>query len=207
MRILELFSGTGSVGKVFKDRGHEVLSVDIDRKTGADEISDILEWDYLRFEPRHFDVVWASPPCTHYSIARTKASTPRDLEGSDRIVARALEIIGYLKPRWWFMENPQTGMLKSREVVRDLPFKDITYCSYGMMYRKRTRIWTNCVQWIPRPKCDGKTCPAMEGNMHKAYAQSGYNKRSGTKIPGSKLSTRYSIPRLLVEDIADAVAA
>ena len=206
MRVLELFSGTCSVGRIFKERGHDVLAVDCDPKTDADEISDILAWDYRRFEPRDFDVIWASPPCTQYSICRTSAKTPRDLEGSDRLVARTLEIIRYLQPRFWFMENPQTGLLKTRDVVRDLPFKDVTYCSYGLPYRKKTRLWTNCVPWIPRPTCDGKTCPAMEGGTrHKACAQGGYNITSGVKVPGVALNTRYAIPRRLVEEICDAV--
>ena len=39
------------------------------------------------------------------------------------------------------MENPQTGYLKSREVVAGLPWQDITYCKYGLPYKKQTRLW------------------------------------------------------------------
>ena len=75
--------------------------------------------------------MWASPPCTHYSKARTAAKTPRDLEGSDAIVQKTLEIIDYLKPLLWWLENPGTGLLASRPVVQGVPFKRVTYCSYG----------------------------------------------------------------------------
>ena len=205
MRVLELFSGTGSVGKVFRECGHDVLSLDCDPRSNASVIEDILEWDYTRFSPGGFDVVWASPPCTHYSKARTTAKTPRDLEGSDRIVAKTLEVIRYFNPKWWFMENPQTGLLKSREVVQGLPWSDINYCQYGRMFWKKTRIWHNCPEWQPRPLCKRKTCPAIENGHHKQHAQA----FTGTGRIGtaSTLAERHTIPRELVEEICTAIGA
>ena len=55
MKILELFAGTGSVGKVFKEWGWEVVS--LDRDTEADIKTDIMDWDYRTYEPGYFDVV------------------------------------------------------------------------------------------------------------------------------------------------------
>ena len=93
MRLLELFSGTGSVGRAFEAQGWEVISLDIN--PGATITSDILDWDYKTFEPGSFDFIWASPPCTEYSKARTRAKTPRNFAGADAIVSKALEIIDY----------------------------------------------------------------------------------------------------------------
>ena len=42
MRLLELFSGTGSVGKVAKEFGYEIVSLDLKQ---ADINIDILQWD------------------------------------------------------------------------------------------------------------------------------------------------------------------
>ena len=87
--------------------GHEVLTLDMDPKSNADIICDILEWDYTNFSLQDPDVIWCSPPCTQYSIARTKAKTPRDLDGADAIVQRCLDIIAYWKPKVYFIENPE----------------------------------------------------------------------------------------------------
>ena len=46
MRLLELFSGTGSVGKVFRARGWEVVSVDIDPKMQPTLVADIATFDF-----------------------------------------------------------------------------------------------------------------------------------------------------------------
>ncbi len=117
-RLLELCSGTGSIGRAFDAIGWDVTSVDVDPKSNASIITDVGSWDYKVFEPGYFDCVWASPPCTHYSRARTTATTPRDLEGSDRLVQTVLDIIAFFKPASFFIENPQTGLLKGRDVVR-----------------------------------------------------------------------------------------
>ena len=58
MKLLELFSGTKSVGKVAEQLGYEVTSLDL---KNADINTDILKWDYTIYEPQHFDVIWASP--------------------------------------------------------------------------------------------------------------------------------------------------
>eukprot|EP00969_Alexandrium_andersonii_P035992 1576604-Alexandrium_andersonii.AAC.1 len=85
-RALFLCSGTGGVGRAFREAGWEVVDVDRDPRFGAEVVVDILTWDYEAvFPPGHFDVVWASPDCTQYSIARSNAKTPRDLEGADRL--------------------------------------------------------------------------------------------------------------------------
>ena len=57
----------------------------------------VFLFDYIVFPRGHFDVVWASPPCTEYSCAKTVGI--RDLAGADRIVERALEIINYFNPK------------------------------------------------------------------------------------------------------------
>ncbi len=109
MRLLELFSGTGSVGSVFASAGWEVVSLDSDPKTDANIHEDILALDFTAYHPGHFDATWASPCFTFYSIARRGAKTPRNLVRADSLVLRTIEIIEYFQPRVWFVENPRRG--------------------------------------------------------------------------------------------------
>ena len=59
MKLLELFSGTGSVGRVARNYGIEVTS--LDRDMDANIKMDIMDWNYLEHPPHYFDIIWASP--------------------------------------------------------------------------------------------------------------------------------------------------
>ena len=45
-RLLDLFTGTGSVARVAEELGYEVHTLDIDRRCKPDICADILEFDY-----------------------------------------------------------------------------------------------------------------------------------------------------------------
>ena len=92
--LLELFSGAGSVGTAFRARGWEVFSVDIDASAEPTLVADVLHLQPADL-PTHVDCIWASPPCARYSRARTRARTPRDLEGSDALVRKVLSLIDH----------------------------------------------------------------------------------------------------------------
>ncbi len=206
MRLLELFSGTGSVGKAFRAIGWDVTSVDLDPKSGATILTDVRTWNYAVHEAGRFDCVWASPPCTHYSRARTTALTPRDLEGLDALVARVLEIIDYHKPLTFFIENPQSGLLKGRLVVSGLSYSDTSYCKYGFRYRKATRIWHNSFDFQPETMCcNASPCQAAKVGRHEATAQRGPGgSRQGDRCTLHEL---YSMPAGLCDHIAAAASA
>ena len=202
MRLLELFSGTGSVGSAFASAGWDVVSLDIDPKTDANIHEDILTWDYTTYPPGHFDAVWASPCCTHYSCARRGAKTPRNLPLADSLVLRSQEIINYFNPRVWFIENPQTGLLKDRPFMLSLPFCDVDYCAYcDWGYRKRTRLWNN-VDFQGKTCLGPGACPNMESGKHKATAQQGRN-RCKSGLYGERFSQQrlHKIPQALCEAI------
>ncbi len=85
MLCLELFSGTGSIGRAFVKLGWTVLSLDKDPKFNPTICVDILDWDYAAAYPRdHFQFVWSSPFCTEYSRGKTVGI--RDLERAERLV-------------------------------------------------------------------------------------------------------------------------
>tara|TARA_Y100000389_G_C17423024_1_gene497862 strand:- start:75 stop:713 length:639 start_codon:yes stop_codon:yes gene_type:complete len=148
-KLLDLFSGSGSVTKLSKKLNYDVKSLDITQLTGAPPIT--FKTDILNFNPETElknwvpDIIWASPPCTEYSIAKTRA--PRDIEGANKLVVKSINIIKWALKKnpnlKWIIENPQTGLLKHQRFMKNLPFVDADYCCYGLPYRKRTRFWTN----------------------------------------------------------------
>ncbi len=140
MKVLELFSGTHSIGKAC-DPLDEIVSLDI---IGDPTIKmDILQWDYKVYPTGYFDYIHASPPCTEYSQVKAVTLEKRNFALADSFVLKALEIIDYFKPNVWTLENPQTGHLKNRSFMWSLPFTDVDYCKYGGPVRKRTRMWNN----------------------------------------------------------------
>ena len=185
MRVLELFSGTGSVGKVCRAKGYTVVSLDINGK--ADINCDIMDWQYEWYDKNSFDIIWASPDCTQYSKAKTRGV--RDIEGANRLVLRTLDIINHFDPQYWFIENPQTGLLKSQPFMTDLPFVDADYCMYGKSYRKRTRFWTNLSETklnMCNKKCgsfvNGRHVGSC-GNGRKKYTDKAYSRNEKYEIP------------------------
>ena len=203
MKVLELFSGTGSVGKVCKELGWEVVSLDL---KGADININILDWDYTQYQEGHFDIIWASPPCHTFSMVRkcwigrkikahngsicTRELLQNDIEQIGLPILRQTEkIIDYLKPKYYFMENPQTGEMK-KYVNR--PFYDVDYCMYSDWgYKKPTRIWTNLKEFVPKT-CNRK-CITFKDGKHGV--------KWGDLKGGNVLNLRYRIPPNLIKEL------
>ena len=181
-------------------------------------VADLREWDPRVYPPRYFDCVHASPPCTEYSCARTTAKKPRDLEGSDALVQRTMEMMQYLQPLCWIMENPWTGLLRKRPFMEPLEprMRVISYCKYNYPYRKRTSIWSNLNQfWTIRPKCCAAApCEKMVEGKHPATAQQGPSRNKDGSLKENdcfSVQQLYAFPPELADELAqaatDAVAA
>jgi len=205
MNCLELFSGTGSVGKQLKSRGHTVISLDL---KGADINCDILKWNYQAYKEGDFDYIHASPPCDTFSMLRrswigrkikahgdtiiTKEILIRDeLEIGCLFLNKVLEIIEYFKPTYFTIENPQTGNMK-KYVPNDIDYTDVDYCMYDFPYKKRTRIWNNF--GFDGLLCD-KCCGSFENNRH--------NIQIGNFGNGLTRNMTYRIPPKLINSWLD----
>jgi len=81
MIIFDFFSGTGSATQAFKDAGHTVYSFELNGNFNATEHVNILELtaEYLLGKYGQPDFIWASPPCTAFSIASAKHQCETDI--------------------------------------------------------------------------------------------------------------------------------
>tara|TARA_R110001632_G_scaffold182059_1_gene302113 strand:+ start:91 stop:753 length:663 start_codon:yes stop_codon:yes gene_type:complete len=202
MNVLELFSGTGSVGTCCKELGWDVVSVDMEKKFNPTHLCNIMDFNYKQYSKNHFDIIWASPPCTSFSILQgswigrhkrvdgklvlfTQEQRDLDIIEADKIVLKTLEIINYFNPEYWFMENPHSGCLKNREYLKDIQFYDVDYCKYSNWgYRKRTRIWTNKKNW--NNKLCKKDCGYIIEGKHIN------NLGNAVKINGVKINKEFT---------------
>jgi len=213
MRILELFSGTGSVGKVAKKLGYEVISLDIDDYNGKfipTHKEDIMTWNYKQYDKDYFDTLWASPPCVYYSALQrswygikkkdgsifTKEKHQKLMEIADSWVLKVFEIIEYFNLKNWYIENPRTGALKERQFMDFIPYIDVDYCMYcDWGYRKQTRVWTNTYS-------KGLVCNGDCGNIKKPGDLTNKKHKTGHRINLSRdihKLDRYRIPPKLIE--------
>ncbi len=165
MKILELFSGTGSITKVCKELDYKVVSVDLEKKFKPDICIDILKWDYKKdFKEGDFDIITSSPVCLYWSIMRncwigrkfknsneivSKETLQRDINKFGKpMVDKVFEIIDYFKPKYFWIENPKTSKMwnyiKEKHLKEDTFFYHFDYCKYSNWgYKKPTIFYTN----------------------------------------------------------------
>ena len=163
MKTIELFSGTESFSKVARKLGYETFTSDL-FYPDSDLSKDILQITKKDL-PKNISILWASPPCTAFSVASIGKSWyhnkhPKRVASALGMayVLKTLELIKEINPTYWFIENPR-GVLRKMEFMQELHRKTITYCQYGDNRMKPTDIWTNFVEWKPRPMCkNGSPC-------------------------------------------------
>ena len=225
--VVELCCGTKSVGAVFEHLGVPTVSIDYDPRWDPDLLLDIAQ---TPTNALHLSIMqeikakygqalkiicfWASPQCTEYSRANT---TPkhgkRDLIRADRLVQACMDIFLTEPTVSWFLENPATGLLKHRPLMRGIMFRVVDYCKYSAAtnpccvaqhcpicnfrckYKKETAIWTN-TNWKPRHGLcrKGSRCEFAHDGVHKETA--------GGANSGSHA---YPVPGRLVNEIAEYV--
>jgi len=186
IKVLELFAGSRSIGNAAESLGYEVFSSDINNFEGIDYVVDILNFDTNKvpFKP---DIIWASPPCTYFSVASigkhwNEDHTPKSKNALIGVsyVNKTLEIIKTLKPNKWYLENPR-GKLRKLQVVKGLPRATVWYCTYGDKRAKPTDIWSNNIfslfninGWQPRPEC-------FNGNQNCHHEAAPRGSQTGTQ--------------------------
>jgi len=192
MKILELFAGSRSIGKVADKRRHDVFSVDINNFKDIDLVIDILDlkFDFLMENlfnkgMDNIDMIWASPPCTYFSVASighhwNENHTPKTEEAilGMKVLNKTLDIIKWFPDAIFYIENP-TG--KMRRKIKGIDRRKITYCSFGDIRMKPTDIWSNNFYdmfnlegWKPKEPC-------FAGNIKCQHEEAPRGSRTGTQ--------------------------
>jgi hypothetical protein len=215
VRCLDLYSGTHSFTNVAKQLGYECVSLDIKKKHSPSIVCDILEFDYKIWPAGYFDIVWASPPCTLYSVAAAHMYNEEERkERADKgnaVSRRTLEIIEYLRPRFFCVENPLSSGIWKQGIFDHIPKKRVSYCHYGFPYRKHTLLATNILDF--QAKCCKQDCNFItivtdaQGRVHKHHEQiaqhgpSGPLRHLGLQKKSYTQETLYRVPPDLIKDI------
>lgn len=196
-KVLELFAGSRSVGKEAENKGMRVFSSDIEQFGGIDYVVDILQFDYKKvpFVP---DIIWASPPCTGFSVASIgthwgggrRAYEPKTdtAKLGIALVQKTIEIINYyssLNPDLvYYIENPR-GVLRKLGLLKKVQFHHtVSYCQYGDERMKPTDIWTNNPKWKPKKICkNGDKCHVAAPRGSKTGTQGRIGAFDRSKLP------------------------
>jgi hypothetical protein len=198
MKLLEIFSGTQSISKVFRSHGWETFTIDNDKKfVESSWITDILEVTADDIIQRFGkpDVIWASCPCTAFSVAsmgfhwqggfRVYEPKTEFAKLSKKIVQHTLQLIKDLEPKYFFIENPR-GVLRKMPFMEEFPRYSVTYCQYGDFRMKPTDIWTNVLDLPFRPMCsNGSGCHESAPRGSSSGTQGMKNAKERSKIPQS----------------------
>lgn len=172
---IDLFSGTESATKYFqKSNEWTVHTVDNQQQFNPDTCKDIR-----KLQPKDLpeaDFIWASPPCTCFSIAKCwkywgntgndKMNLPakQDTVEAVQLVYHALYLINELNPDHWIMENPRGYMRKIMPSKNSTGAQgEITYCQYGYHLMKPTNLWGDIPESFEFRKCSpGSDCHSNE---------------------------------------------
>ena len=209
MLIFDFFAGTGSSTQAFKDANHTVITFELDPQFEATETISILDLVASDLLTRYGkpDFIWASPPCTAFSVASMGHHwlqgginpVPKTQEAlfNQELVRYTLDLIKELSPtKGWLLENPR-GMLRKLPVVAGFPRRTITYCQYGDERMKPTDLWGVVPGWIPRSACkNGMTCHVAAPRGSKTGTQGRKGAKERSMIP-------YALGRELLEAMGE----
>ena len=163
MKVIDLYSGLGGWGAAFLDRGHDVLSIDIEPSFNPDIVSDIR--DLFREditdsgEWENPAVILASPPCNCFSVASIRYywenGKPKNekVRSYIRLTYQTIGLIYSLRPTYWVLENPG-GMMRR---ILGQPQQVTYFASWAepgkLSIKKPTDLWGNLprMDW-PEPK-------------------------------------------------------
>lgn len=212
--ILELFSGKGEISKIGGNiLDCEYITVDIEHKRSPCYTCDIGKWS--KHDTRNIRevvgdrplIIWASPPCEEYSVM--KSCGERDLKKADHLVRKVYKIAKALKPYAIIVENPSTGLLHERKVMKRFEKRVlkhryiVSYCQYGHPVRKNTHIW--CSMDLTKYRFQPLECPVKHCKSSYKDNVTGRWKHVLHFDDFKNYDYRISVPPQLIADIFKAI--
>lgn len=153
-KVLELFAGSRSIGKVCDQYGFECRSLDIKPFDNVDIVADLLNWDHLALDYKP-DFIWASPPCTSYSVCGIRYHR-RNLQPisdfariSDQILIKLHAVLDHFNVPF-IVENPM-GLMRKMPIMQRWDRRLVTYCRYQDHRMKPTDLWSLHFRSLLRP--------------------------------------------------------
>lgn len=199
--ILDLCGGTGSWSKPYRDAGYRVTVIDPLAYDPTNPLTkeDRGSWDFAGridewLEEQRKDAaanndagpvgaVWGvlfAPPCDEFAVCGARwweGKDPALLSEALRTVRYGLNLIGWVKPEWWVMENPRGRLRRLMNEDRGFEARYISPlvqsfikeprltfdpCDYGDPWTKKTLLWGDFTEPHKTPvkptlnKVDGK---------------------------------------------------
>ena len=197
-KAFEGFCGYRNMSKELEKVGFTVRSVDNDSYFEGAEIKDILTINPESM--KDYYLMWFSPPCTGFSVAsigthwgggyRKYIPQTDTVKLGLKLLEHSIKIIALSKPKKWYIENPRGVMRKvidgifKKHGVGGVIRHTVTYCQYGDNRMKPTDIWTNDIEWKPKPMCkNGDTCHVSAPRGSKTGTQGLKGSRERSMIP------------------------
>ena len=195
--MFDIFSGTGAVGKVFREEfGYQVYSLDINptmARRSKGDVGNVRTFAFEEHWPKEVDLIWFSPPCTPWSNA-TKQSlrmTPSYQAMGQLCEFSVHQLVKRLKPRGFILENPRFTALAKMPYMANLKYEYVSYCQYGRPFQKKTVLWMSDSINLKLKDCDCK-------GPHEVKLGGSYNGQRRW----SKKHLKGAVPAPLVRSIA-----
>tara|TARA_R100000654_G_scaffold64296_2_gene91818 strand:+ start:798 stop:1469 length:672 start_codon:yes stop_codon:yes gene_type:complete len=215
--VCDFFSGLHCWTKPLNGLNVKIFSIDnnpeyMDHTTVIDDFLNLTAQDVIDYFGGRPHVIYASPPCTTFSVASIGAHwtggkcayIPKSEAAKKALllVKHMVDLINELNPDYYFIENPR-GVLRKLGILNnlfDIQRHTVWYCQYGetngIKRAKPTDIWTNSKEWVPRPVC-------KNGNPECDHVRAPRGAKTGTQgMKGN--AERSMIPLELCQEIANS---
>lgn len=201
MKVFDLFSGLGGFSEAFIQRGHMVRRIELDPQfkdvpyTILANVLDLQPEDMFDIGMGYPDIILASPPCNHFSIASVSHHWPKPLKEPTEATKEQIELVRHTsrlcrevrrlnkefcdKETYYIIENPR-GMLRK---VLGKPDKFIYMCAYHnnpKKSKKPTDLWGNL--------------PSIDWKMPQKWVKSKRGSKTGVQDPSLSPAQRALIP-------------